>query len=123
MSSLELQAALNAHSAWKVNFQLLISGLTTMPLVAKVVVDNTKCELAKWLEDRRLDYSGDPVFQQLEATHRDFHKVAAEIILLIAAEKHTDAQALLDGAFSDLSNDIVERLQQMRSVQNKTCAK
>jgi hypothetical protein len=116
MSSLELQAAVNAHSAWKVNFQLSISGLTTMPLDAKVVGDDSKCDLAKWLADKRLDYSGDPVFQQLDATHRDFHKMAAEIILLIAAEKPTDAQALLDGAFSDLSSNIVERLQQMRSV-------
>lgn len=92
MSSLALQAAVNAHSAWKDSFQLMIAGLATNAIERQVVGDAAKCDLGKWLIEKGLEYSGDPTFQQLKATYENFHKVASQIVLLISIDKHTDAK-------------------------------
>ncbi len=120
MSSLELQTAINAHSAWKDRFQLMISGLETRSIDEQLIGDASKCTLGKWLIDKELDYSIDPTFLHLKATHEKFHKVAVQIALLISAEKHTDAKALVEGTFDDLSRQIIEQLQMMRSMVKTT---
>ena len=118
MSSLQLQSEIRAHSAWKQKFEFAIAGIHREPLDAQSAGDHTRCELGQWLLGGGSKFAAYPMFQQLMATHRDFHLVASQIVSKVNDGKTAEADTLLNTDFNALSETIVFQLQQMRNIVN-----
>jgi len=116
MSSLELQSEIQAHSAWKQKFEFAIAAIHREPLDAHLAGDHTTCKLGQWLSRHGPKYAAQPLFQQLAATHAEFHRVAARIVGCVNDGRSAEASALLAVEFNDLSEKIVAQLQQMRNL-------
>ena len=114
MSSLELQSAIRAHSAWKEQFEFLITGVPRMPLNAQMAGDHQQCQLGRWLGSGGLKYAEDPLFDRLKETHSTFHEIAERVAVHIDKQELASANSLLEGDFAEASQRIVELLQQMR---------
>jgi hypothetical protein len=63
------------------------------------------------------------MFQQLSATHRNFHHVASQIVGKVNDGCIAEASILLNTDFNALSETIVFQLQQMRGIVNKDADK
>ena len=123
MSSLQLQSEIRAHSAWKHEFEFAIAGIQREPLDAQSAGDHTRCKLGQWLLGDGSKLAAHPIFQQLSATHRDFHHVASQIVSKMNHGKIAEAHALLNTEFNALSEQIVSQLQQMRNIVGKDADK
>lgn len=119
MSSLQLQTEITAHIAWKHKFEFAIAGIQREPLDAQSAGDHTRCKLGQWLLENGSRLAAHPIFQQLSATHRDFHYVASQIVSKMNDGNIAEAHALLNTEFNALSEQIVAQLQQVRNIVSK----
>jgi hypothetical protein len=114
---MDLGAAIDAHSQWRVKLKAAISRGETLD--ASTITQDTRCELGRWLNgEGRSRFGAKPEFQKLVASHRAFHAAAGRVASAVNAGKTADAESLLNGPFQAQSQDTVAAIQACR----KTCA-
>ncbi len=111
----EIKAAIGAHGAWKMKLKTAITTGKT-DLNPNVVRCDDQCALGKWLYGSSIDPDtrmGMP-YKVNKRVHAEFHECAARIVELILRQKRDEANALLEGEFSERSDKVVRALTKWR---------
>ena len=101
-----IESALAAHVEWKKRLHDAISAGRS-ELEVEVVRRDNVCRLGQWLHSLSPPAQG-PDYLQVMAIHREFHKVAAEVVALAVEGKKEAALDLLDagGKYMDTSGRL-----------------
>lgn len=99
----EVEAALQAHSAWREQFKDILNGRSTFDLAKISATD--QCIFGKWLNNEGHRIIPSELHDEIRAVHQDFHRAAAEIIQKIKEKRFTEAREdiSLQGALNQTS--------------------
>lgn len=112
--SFDFDNAIVAHKVWLRHLEFFIEGLETDFVGLDTVGDYTRCSLGQWISGNGQKYAEMAYFPQLDAIHRQFHEVAAQVVGHIHDAHLKEADKLLRGPLSDLSAEIVQILEEMK---------
>lgn len=116
MTSLDIDAAIGAHTAWKRRFEFMLDGIIDDTIDRERAGDDTRCVLGCWLFSKDQEHTDLPIYSVLVDTHREFHNVASQIIDAIDASDVVLAKQLLDTTFNGLSREVVALLEHLRTL-------
>jgi hypothetical protein len=104
---LSLGQAIQAHVAWKKRLKAIVQeGRQDSVEIAEVAPDDL-CDLGRWLHGAaRKRFSHLPQYARLRKLHADFHLAAGQVLLLSRNGRRDDAEKLLRGPFSTLSDQV-----------------
>jgi hypothetical protein len=114
MSTLDIDAAIGAHTAWHRRFEFIVEGIVQEPLDCQSACDAHLCVLGHWIDGSGREYVQWSKYAQLAEVHIAFHKTACEIARSLDANEIDAAKTLLDGQFAQQSKEIVELLTMLR---------
>lgn len=85
----EIEAALQAHAAWREHFKDILNGRATFDL--KSIASHDQCVLGKWLINEGQRMIPAELHKEIYAVHQDFHRLAADIIQKIKDKRYAEA--------------------------------
>lgn len=99
----EIDAALQAHAAWRAHFKDYLSGRTSFDTQLAGVTD--QCAFGHWLANEGHRLMPSEIHQQIIEAHAEFHHVAGEIVRNIKEKRFDRVKRELgpDGAFNAAS--------------------
>jgi hypothetical protein len=109
--STQVSNAIGAHGAWKLRLKTAITTGRSDITPEKAACDN-ECAFGKWLYGDELDAgtkAGLP-FQVVKRLHGEFHHSAGSVLALALGGRTADAQALLNGDYTERSDKLVRAL-------------
>lgn len=112
--SFDFDYAVTAHKVWLRHLEFFIDGIEPDRIDLDVAGDAGLCSLGQWLAGSGRQYAALPHFPRLETVHREFHRVAAEIVLSVREGRGDEADALLKGRMSELSAEVVTLIEAMK---------
>lgn len=117
---MDFNAAIQAHSNWKLKLVSYATGVSTDKLDAATVGKDNVCALGQWLygEGKTL-MLGKPEYQDLLKLHAEFHRNAASLIVLIDKGQAAQAKEMLDdrnSAYNQCSIKITQILMKLKAV-------
>jgi hypothetical protein len=78
---LNLLGVAEAHILWKTRLGHHIQGTIREPLEAALVGQDSFCQLESWINGQEFaQFRDQPVFEQLEEAHRQFHQLGRVIV-------------------------------------------
>lgn len=105
---LDVQAAINAHLAWRKRLEDLVLKNSSEELDIGVIMQDDQCQLGLWLYERaKSTLALHPEFAALREAHRAFHLYAARIVQALRMGGVEAARGMLEANFDRLSRDIV----------------
>lgn len=114
-NTMDIDAAIAAHKAWRTRFAGAIHGIDAEKLRDLSVTDHTSCVLGTWLySPKQQECLNLSVFRDILKTHQDFHKAASQIIELLEEAKVDEAQRTLESRFSDISTTLILQLEEFK---------
>lgn len=106
----EIEEALHAHSVWRKQFKDFLNGRASFDLATISATD--QCVFGKWLDNEGHRMIPSALHDEIRATHKEFHQIAAGIIQKIKekrfAEAHDDISQ--DGSLNQASLRLRELL-------------
>lgn len=114
---MNLDEAIQKHTAWKVTFRNAIS--RKEKLDAETMGKDNCCQLGQWLYgDGRARYGTRPEFKAVVENHRIFHVEAGKVARLINAGQYDQVDRALgtDGPFTRASNAVCTAIVQLKRV-------
>jgi len=105
---MDLNAAIKAHSDWKIKLRSAITSRATLD-VGQIEKDNC-CELGKWLHgESKLTLGKLPAHGECIRLHASFHREAARVATAINHRAYTDAEQMLtpDSTYTKASQAVV----------------
>lgn len=110
---LELALAKSAHLAWRAKICNLLSG--KVKLDKRELTDHTLCILGKWYYgEGQKKLAHDNYFKQIEAPHKEMHKLVFDAVAAIERRDIEKAKQLSERV-SELSTEIVHLIEQMET--------
>jgi hypothetical protein len=108
--NVEIDEAIHAHKAWKVNFHNFLNGKLALDVVH--LGENNHCKFAQWLESGGRVFLTEKDYNEIGVLHADFHHVVAEIIHKIKEKDFTGAHADIEpeGVLDQASALLTQRL-------------
>lgn len=106
----EIDAALQAHAAWRRHFKDYLSGRAAFDTHLAGVTD--QCEFGRWLAREGYRLMPGEIHGQIIAVHAEFHHVAGEIVRNIKEKRFDLVRQNLapDGAFNRSSARLADLL-------------
>jgi len=106
----EIDAALQAHAAWRAHFKDYLSGRTSFDTQLAGVTD--QCAFGHWLANEGHRLMPSEIHQQIIEAHAEFHHVAGEIVHRIKEKRFDLVKQDLapDGAFNQTSARLSDLL-------------
>ena len=114
MPSLDIDTAIAAHTAWIKRLRFFMDGISDGQMNIDQVGDDTRCALGSWLYGAGSDYDLLKQYHELVTVHREFHRVAAEVVEAHQRGDEAIAERLYADRFMGLSRDIVALLNELR---------
>lgn len=112
--SLDVSGAVAAHQAWMGRLKNLLQGRSKDTYDPAIVGRDDQCALGKWVQGPGQQYCGHlQEFPSLKSKHRDFHRMAAEVLNFHQAGRRDQAEALLAKDFMAISHEVVAILSRM----------
>ena len=104
---LYLGQAVQGHLNWKKRLKaIIVDGQQDDVDIASVAVDD-QCALGQWLYGRaKPRYGHLPEYVRLRKMHAEFHLAAAQVLLSSRNAQRAEAEKLLRGPFSALSDQV-----------------
>ena len=99
--TMDFDAALLAHSAWKRKLKAYLEKPDRSLQASEVALDN-KCKLGEWITGEGRKHAASPLFKTLTAEHARFHKAAAELVRRANLGENVDEEVAL-GASSEFA--------------------
>lgn len=112
--SFDFDNAVAAHKVWLRHLEFFMDGIEPDYVDLDTLGDPRLCNLGKWLDASVRLYGATAHFSRLTEAHRQFHRVAAEIVVCIREGRTAEANNLLKGRMSDLSAEIVALIEAMK---------
>src|SRR5664279_3859872 len=103
----EIVKAVETHWKWKMRLRSAINSEKADGNVAEIAKDDV-CEFGQWLYGSTIPdtvrASGD--YASVRKLHADFHKCAANILECVSNGQKTQANALMTGAYAEVSANL-----------------
>ena len=106
----EIDAALQAHAAWRKHFKDYLSGRASFDTKLAGVTD--QCDFGRWLAAEGHRLMPGEIHDQIAEAHAEFHRVAGEIVSKIKEKRFDDVRQDLgpDCAFNQSSAKLSDLL-------------
>jgi len=106
----EIEAALQAHAAWRKHFKDYLSGRASFDTKLAGVTD--QCDFGRWLEREGYRLMPSEIHGQIAEAHAEFHHVAGEIVRKIKEKRFDEVRQDLgaEGAFNQSSAKLSDLL-------------
>jgi hypothetical protein len=101
---------IGAHVMWKQRLTAFLSGSSTENLDPDAIRLDDRCALGKWIYGDGKAMSELPRYEEVRGLHAQFHQNAAQIVSLHLAGNTAEAEKLLNGDYSKLSEKLKHRL-------------
>lgn len=115
---------IGAHVMWKQRLTAFIAGEYTDPIDPDAIRRDDRCALGQWIYGAGAAMSELPRFEEVRTLHAQFHQYAAEVARLHLDGKTPEAETLLQGEYSRLSEKLKHRIiglsQQVKSLSSGT---
>jgi hypothetical protein len=113
---------IGAHVMWKQRLTAFLAGGSTEQLDPETIRLDDRCALGKWIYGEGTAMSQLPRFEEVRGLHAQFHQYAADVVNLHLAGNTAEAEQLLQGDYSRLSERLKHRIiglsQQVKSASN-----
>lgn len=113
---------IGAHVMWKQRLIAFLAGRNTEALDPDAIRLDNRCALGKWIYGDGASMSQLSKYDEVRDLHAQFHQFAANIVELHLAGNTADAEKLLLGDYSRLSEKLKHRItglsQQVKSASN-----
>ena len=112
---MDLNAATQAHSEWKIKLRMAISKKETLD-AATISKDNC-CALGKWLHgEAKQKFANYKSYGDCLSRHASFHREAGAVALVINKGDYAKAGAMLDGGtpYAAASNSVASSILAMK---------
>jgi Chemoreceptor zinc-binding domain len=117
LHDLDIKVAVSAHENWKNRLQAYLDGTSKEVFDANVVCFDDRCDLGKWIHSSGKARLGQyPSFTALMSHHKMFHFAASNVVALQVRGKTAEAEAILNGQFSQFSKSVVSDLDALNSM-------
>lgn len=106
----EIDAALQAHAAWRAHFKDYLSGRTAFDTALAGVTD--QCAFGRWLAQEGNRLMPVELHGQIHEVHTEFHQVAGEIVRKIKEKRFDEVRQDLsaEGPFNQTSARLSDLL-------------
>lgn len=106
----EIDAALQAHAAWRARFKDYLSGRTAFDTALAGVTD--QCAFGRWLAQEGNRLMPSELHGQIHDIHTEFHRVAGEIVRKIKEKRFDEVKQDLsaEGPFNQTSARLSDLL-------------
>lgn len=106
----EIDAALQAHAAWRKHFKDYLSGRASFDTRLAGVTD--QCDFGRWLEHEGYRLMPSEIHGQIVEAHAEFHHVAGEIVRKIKEKRFDEVRQDLaaEGPFNQASARLSDLL-------------
>lgn len=103
----DIDAAIAAHEALCLHFEVGIVGMDARRLNNPVLFDPARCALGAWLHaPAQQHFAHLPAFRGILDAHEKVHLTAARIVSLLRADRIDDALLLLEADFAETSRAL-----------------
>lgn len=113
---------IGAHVMWKQRLTAFLAGNSAEDLNPEMIRLDDRCALGKWIYGDGKPMSALPKYEEVRVLHARFHEYAAEVVTLHLAGDTREAENLLQGEYSKLSEKLKHRIialsQQVKSAAN-----
>lgn len=113
---------IGAHVMWKQRLTAFLAGESTENLDPETIRLDDRCALGKWLYGEGTAMSELPRYEEVRGLHAQFHQNAADVVKLHLTGNSAEAEKLLQGEYSRLSEKLKHRIiglsQQVKSAPN-----
>lgn len=106
----EIDAVLAAHAAWKSRFHDFLVGRSGVDVAVLGTTDH--CAFGNWLDNYGAKHLDKTQYEEINALHADFHRIAAEVMAKLKAHDFAGAHALIaqGGKLEQSSSALAARL-------------
>ncbi len=112
--NLDVGGAVAAHQAWAGRLKNVLAGKSQEVYDPAAVERDDQCVLGKWVHGPGQQCCGHlPDFPPLKAKHREFHRLAAEVLRLHLGGQRDQAERVLASTFTATSREVVAILSRM----------
>lgn len=101
---------IGAHVMWKQRLTAFLAGNSTETLDPDTIQLDDRCGLGKWIYGDGKAMSELPRYEEVRGLHAQFHQYAADVVRLHLAGNTAEAEKLLQGEYSKLSEKLKHRL-------------
>jgi hypothetical protein len=101
---------IGAHVMWKQRLITFLAGDSTEKLDPETIRFDNRCALGKWIYGDGASMSHLPRYEEVRSLHAQFHQYAADVVNLHLAGNTADAEKLLHGDYSRLSETLKHRM-------------
>ena len=101
---------ISAHVLWKKRLLAMLAGSSDEKLDPEAIGMDDKCALGKWIYGDGQTYSSSASFETVRAMHAEFHRLAAQVVILYQDGKVPDAEQLLQREYSKHSERLKHRI-------------
>ena len=101
---------IGAHVMWKQRLTAFLAGDSTEQLDPETIRLDNRCALGKWIYGEGSSMSDLPRYEEVRGLHAQFHQYAADVVSLHLAGNTADAEKLLHGDYSRLSEKLKHRI-------------
>ncbi len=101
---------IGAHVMWKQRLTAFLAGDSTEDLDPETIRLDDRCALGKWIYGLGASMSHLPRYEEVRGLHAQFHQYAADVVNLHLAGNTADAEKLLQGDYSRLSEKLKHRI-------------
>lgn len=106
----EIDQILATHTAWKAHFRDYLAGRAALD--ATIVSDAEQCQLGAWLIGYGPKYLRQEQLIELDSLHKEFHRVAADILYRIKTQDFDGARFAIasEGTLEQASAALANKL-------------
>jgi hypothetical protein len=101
---------IGAHVMWKQRLTAFIAGESSETLDPEAIRQDDRCALGKWIYGVGAAMADLPRYEEVRSLHAQFHQYAADVARLHLEGKTAQAEILLQGDYSRLSERLKHRL-------------
>ncbi|HEY0663515.1 MAG TPA: CZB domain-containing protein [Thiobacillaceae bacterium] len=101
---------ISAHVMWKQRLAAFLAGGGAETLDPDVIGQDSRCALGQWIHGEGRSMEDVPLFAEVRDLHAQFHRSAADVIILHLSGNTPEAENLLAGSYSRLSEKLKHRL-------------
>jgi len=110
----EIDAVLAAHASWKARFHDFLVGRSGLDIATLGTTDH--CAFGNWLDRYGTKYLKKEQYEEIDALHAEFHRIAAEVAEKLKRHDYAGAHALIaqGGKLEQASSALAVRLLQVK---------
>lgn len=114
-AEVDFDQAIASHERWKQRLQDYMEGRIKEGLDVHAIACDDRCELGQWLKGSAMQHLGGyRPFTQLVASHRYFHRQAAEVLSHAQQGQRGKAIQVLATTYRHASRQVVMRLRDLK---------